>query len=209
SKGVNLMSSSLQENGFIFLKSVFTDEQIANLTLEFETLKNEKLKNKEISLDSYDADQKRFEIMNPPLLKELYKSSALQKTIKSLIKEPVKINNRFGYFCYHEGSYIKPHFDHILTDCMLIICLKRIYGKNDGKGLGGVLKIYVPQEIKFDRKGNKETGYNNCRIEDISLNMGDSIFLAGGHVMHECTPVEEGGLRLICGMGYVFTKTKK
>ena len=96
------MPTLLQQEGYTFLNSLFEETLLSQLREEFDILKGEKLENKEISQkisfsrDRYDAEQKRFEIMNPPLLTRFYKSATLQQMIGDSIQERVRVNNWLG-----------------------------------------------------------------------------------------------------------------
>lgn len=201
---------TLQETGYVLLDSIFNEKQMSDLKSEFDSLKATHLENKQIiqpEVSAYDAGQQRFEIINPPLLNKLYKSGTLKEAFGIDIQESMRINNRCGYYFYLEGSYIKPHFDHILTDCMLLVCLSREYGQKEN--IGGILKLYIPKTITFNRSQQKTENKENCRIEEIDLKAGSGILVAGGHILHECTPIEKGGTRLVCGMGYTFHRSQK
>lgn len=197
---------SLKDKGYILFDSIFDSALMNKLKEEFSELKSQKLDVKDISiLNSYDAEQRRFEIMTPPFLSQIHKNKSLNALANLVIEEPMRSNNRCGYFHYLEGSYIKPHFDHILTDCMLLVCLERSYGK--GVNRGGILKLYIPPKITFDSK-EKKCNPEACQIKEIDLKTGSAVLVAGGHILHECTPLEVGGSRLLCGMGYAFTRKK-
>lgn len=197
---------SLKKNGYILFDSIFDSTHSKELRDEFYTLKSQKLEEKNMTFgDSYDAEQKRFEIMTPPLLSKIHKNISLNSLTNLVLEEPMRSNNRCGYFYYLEGSYIKPHYDHILTDCMLLVCLERTYGK--GGSVGGILKLYIPPKISFNRREEK-CNFKDCYVQEIDLKTNSAILVAGGHILHECTPLENGGSRLLCGMGYAFVKGK-
>ena len=157
------------------LDPIFDAKQLQLMTEEFEALKGDKLETKSILRDTYDADQKRFEIIKPPILHQFHKSQQLKEILDESIHEKLKANNRNGYFCYFEGSYIKPHFDHILTDCMLLVCVNRHYG--NGEKIGGLLRLYIPKKITFDHNPDEaEDSFD--RIEELNLKIGDTVFVS-------------------------------
>jgi|GEM_PF-4950542 len=194
---------SLKENGYILIETFADCSWFEQLRHESESLERTQFEHKNIQESvSQDANQRRFELINPPLLTEIYRSRSIEDLIRLPLAESLKPNHRCGYYVYFEGSYIEPHFDHLLSDCMLLICLNRKYGQ----GRGGVLKLYLPKVYDFEGPRRRASTTPHWRIQDIDLKAGSGILLAGGHILHECTPVEKRGMRLVCGMGYLFQR---
>ncbi|PWU10281.1 MAG: hypothetical protein C5B47_02380 [Verrucomicrobia bacterium] len=196
---------SLKEDGYILIETFADRHWFEELRHESESLGQTQFERKDIKDSvSQDANQKRLEIINPPLLTEIYKSQSLEELIRLPLAESLKQNNRCGYYVYFEDAYIKPHFDHILSDCMLLICLNRKYGSDVERG--GLLRLYLPNVCNFEKLQKKGSPVLPRKIREIDLRPGSGILLAGGHVLHECTPLEKGGMRIVCGMGYLFRR---
>ncbi len=196
-----------ESSGYILIPSLIDNEKILSLKKEFKDLQVKQGENKIRKYENQakilnrlsDANQIREEVIDPPILIETIKQLNVQEFVTSKTLKTLTPNGHCSYYNYINKAFIEKHLDHRNTDFMLLICLERIYGKNNSDS--GILKLFIPKRIDYFSKNLRET--ETCQsIVAIDLKEGQSILIAGGYIPHEVTPLEIEGSRLIASIGY-------